>query len=191
MGCTQTFTQPNAITIYPGPEAAFTPNPFEASILHPIIDFENTSSGATLYNWTFGDGLSSTLFEPVHTYPDTGWYEVVLHVQNSYGCFDTVSHWVYIIPEFTLYVPNAFTPNQDGINDAFSIAGIGIVSMNLEIFNRWGENIYSTSSRDAGWDGSVQKDNGLAQQDVYVYQVTVKDVFGKTHQRVGTVTLVR
>ncbi|MBK7968083.1 MAG: PKD domain-containing protein [Bacteroidetes bacterium] len=191
MGCTQTFTQPNAITIYPGPEAAFTPNPYEASILHPIIDFENTSSGATLYNWTFGDGLSSTLFEPVHTYPDTGWYEVVLHVQNSYGCFDTVSHWVYIIPEFTLYVPNAFTPNQDGINDAFSIAGIGIVSMNLEIFNRWGENIYTTSSRDAGWDGSVQKDNGLAQQDVYVYQVTVKDVFGKTHQRVGTVTLVR
>jgi gliding motility-associated-like protein len=90
-----------------------------------------------------------------------------------------------------LYVPNAFTPNEDGINDFFTIAGIGIVGMELNIFNRWGENIYTTLNRAKGWDGTVQKDDGVAQQDVYVYHVTVRDVFGRTHQRTGTVTLVR
>ncbi len=191
MGCTQTFTQPNIITIYPGPTAAFTPDPYQASILHPEISFINNSDGADLYNWTFGDGGSSSLFEPIHTYPDTGWYQVMLYVQNSYGCMDTASQMVYIIPEFTLYVPNAFTPNEDGINDFFTIAGIGIVGMELNIFNRWGENIYTTLNRAKGWDGTVQKDDGVAQQDVYVYHVTVRDVFGRTHQRTGTVTLVR
>jgi len=191
MGCITTFTQPNIITVHPGPEAAFTPDPYEASILHPVIEFNNQSAGANIYAWTFGDGGSSTTFEPTHTYPDTGTYLVTLWVQNSYGCIDTVTHIIRIVPEFVMYVPNAFTPNSDGINDFFTISGIGIEEVTINIFNRWGENLYTTTNVAKGWDGSLQKDNGTAQQDVYVYDIRVVDVFGRRHQQYGRVTLVR
>ena len=191
MGCTQTFTQPNIITIYPGPEATFVPDPYEASILNPVINFNNLSNGGNLYGWTFGDGGSSSTFEPTHTYPDTGTYVVTLLVQNSYGCIDTITQLVHIVPEFVMYVPNAFTPNEDGINDFFTISGIGIEEVTINIFNRWGENLYTTSNLREGWDGTLQKDNGKAQQDVYVYDIKVLDVFGKRHQQYGRVTLVR
>ena len=116
----------------------------------------------------------------------------MLTVQNSYGCIDTITQIVQVIPEFILYVPNAFTPNDDGVNDFFNVKGLGIEGVVLKIFNRWGENIYTTSDLDGGWDGTIQKNNGgEAQQDVYVYDVQVKDVFGKSHTQTGRVTLVR
>ena len=190
-GCTETIQMPNIITIYPSPEAIFTPDPAIAPITYPVITFNNSSSGANSWSWTFGDGLGSNEWEPVHTYPDTGWYEVWLTVINTFGCVDTMMQMVYIQPEFTLYIPNAFTPNSDGVNDNFTISGIGIIDATMNIWNRWGENIYTSADLKNGWDGSVQKDNGVAQQDVYVYDVVVLDVFGKSHRHTGTVTLVR
>lgn len=191
MGCTATASMPNIITVYPGPVAEFLPDPFEASILDPVINFNNLSQGGVTYNWTFGDGSGSTQFEPSHTYADTGTYVVTLLVMNSYGCIDTARQTVVIVPEFTLYIPNAFTPNDDGINDLFNIAGLGIVEVTLNIYNRWGENIYTSTGLENGWNGTVQKDNSTAQQDVYIYDARVKDVFGRTHQQYGRVTLVR
>jgi len=138
MGCEQTFTQPNIITIYPGPIANFTPDPYETTMLSPVFNFNNQSSGGSIYGWTFGDGTSSSVFEPTHTYQDTGTYEVMLLVQNSYGCIDTITRIVKVIPEFVMYVPNAFTPNADGINDFFTIAGLGIEDAIISIYNRWG-----------------------------------------------------
>jgi gliding motility-associated-like protein len=191
LGCTATTSMPNVITVYPGPVADFLPDPFEASILDPVINFNNYSQGGVTYNWTFGDGTGSVQFEPTHTYADTGTYVVTLLVMNSYGCIDTVRQTVVIVPEFTLYIPNAFTPNDDGVNDYFNIAGLGIVEVTLNIYNRWGENIYTSTGIEYGWDGTVQKDNSTAQQDVYVYDARVKDVFGRTHHQYGRVTLVR
>lgn len=191
LGCTQTFVQPNIITIYPGPTANFIPDPYQTTILNPVFNFNNLSSGANIYAWTFGDGSGSTVFEPTHTYQDTGTYEVLLFVQNTYGCIDTITQIVQVIPEFVLYVPNAFTPNSDGVNDFFTVAGLGIEEVVLSIYNRWGENIYTTTDQEAGWNGTIQKNSGKAQQDVYVYVVEVKDVFGIKHNQTGRVTLVR
>ncbi len=191
MGCVQTFTQPNIITIYPGPQADFTTDPYEQIISNPVFNFNNLSLGGNLYTWTFGDGSSSNMFEPTHTYQDTGTYEVFLMVQNSYGCTDTITKIVKVIPEFMMYVPNAFTPNSDGVNDYFTVVGIGIENMVLTIFNRWGDPIYTSTDMEAGWNGTIQKSSVTAQQDVYVYMVEVMDVFGLRHNQTGTVTLVR
>jgi gliding motility-associated-like protein len=190
-GCTQTFTQPNIITIYPGPVADFVPEPFEASILNPVFEFNNLSQGGSVYSWSFGDGGTSSVFEPTHTYADTGYYPVHLVVVNSYGCIDTITRWVHIVPEFIVYVPNAFTPNSDGVNDFFTLKGLGIEEVTVNIFNRWGENVYTFTNLDEGWNGTVQKNNEMAQQDVYVYNARIKDVFGITHTKSGRVTLVR
>jgi gliding motility-associated-like protein len=191
-GCQNSTTFPNIVTVFPGPTAEFEPDPATQSILHPEFNFINQSSGALMYHWTFGDGASSIQFEPNHVYADTGNYMVTLWVVNSYGCKDTVQHPVRVEPEFHWWIPNAFSPNSDGVNDGFNVTGISIVDVKLSIFNRWGDQIfYSEGRNNRDWDGSVVGMPEKAQEGVYVYQVIVKDVWGKTHEKVGQVYLVR
>lgn len=191
-GCTSTFTINNAVTVYPEPNAYFEPDPFTASILNPVINFNNLSTGTTIQSWSFGDGEHSDEFNPSHTYADTGTYEVILIVQNSFGCVDTFRQEVIIIPYTTFHIPNAFTPNSDGTNDVFTIKGVNIIDVRFTIFNRWGDPIFTTSNGFTHpWDGSIDKSNDVAKEDVYVYDATIRDIFGKNHQRIGRVTLVR
>ncbi len=191
-GCQNSTTFPNIVTVFPGPTAEFQPDPATQSILHPEFNFINQSTGALMYHWTFGDGASSIQFEPNHVYADTGNYMVTLWVVNSYGCRDTVQHPVRVEPEFHWWIPNAFSPNEDGVNDGFNVTGISIVDVKLSIFNRWGDQIfYSEGRNNRDWDGSVVGMPDKAQEGVYVYQVVVKDVWGKTHEKVGQVYLVR
>lgn len=191
-GCTNTITINNAVTVYPGPDAEFEPDPALQTILNPNFDFINLSTGALTYAWTFGDGGSSTQFEPNYTYRDTGNYLVTLWVTNSYGCLDSVSHWVRVDPIFSWWIPNAFTPNGDGMNEGFNIKGEYIVDVTLTIFNRWGAQIFQSEGKNnADWDGKIQGETALAQEGTYVYQVKVIDVWGKPHEKVGQVHLVR
>ena len=191
-GCSNSITQNNAVTVYPGPDAAFEPEPALQNILDPNFSFINLSSGALTYAWTFGDGGSSTLFEPLYTYRDTGDYTVTLWVTNAYGCRDSVSHPVRVDPIFSFYVPNAFTPNGDGNNEGFNVSGEYIADVELSIFNRWGEQIFFSAGRNnAPWDGSVAGASMPAQEGVYVFQVRVTDVWGQIHEKVGHVSLVR
>jgi len=191
-GCTNTFTLNNAVTVYPGPQAEFTAEPMKQLILNPNFNFINLSNGGVSYAWTFGDGSASPDVAPSHTYRDTGTYNVILWVTNSYGCRDSVMHPVRVDPEFSFWIPNAFTPNDDGVNDGFNVTGVSIVDVKLHIFNRWGDEIFYSSGREnAPWDGSVAGKSENAQEGVYVYLVRVKDVWGVTHEKVGQVNLVK
>jgi gliding motility-associated-like protein len=185
------MTQNNIITVYPNPMAAFNATPSVTTIFNPTITFDNLSIGGNWYDWTFGDGGVSTVFEPVHTYSDSGSFPVVLIVTNSYGCKDTAIKVVRIDPEVTVFVPTGFTPNGDGTNDFFNISGLGIVDVVLDIYNRWGERIYTTNDMERGWDGTYLKDGNRAQEDVYVYDAYITDVFGKRFHKYGHVALVR
>ncbi|HKR05483.1 MAG TPA: PKD domain-containing protein [Bacteroidia bacterium] len=191
-GCTKTVTISNMITVYPAPEAEFIPEPANANILYPVINFNNLSTGSVSQLWTFGDGSSSTDEEPSHTYADTGTYLVTLYVENSFGCWDTVSHLVHIDPITTFYIPNAFSPNSDGNNEVFTVKGINILAVKLDIYNRWGDRVFASENGFTHpWDGSVIGSSETAVEDVYIYVADIKDVFGKWHHRKGRVTLVR
>lgn len=191
-GCTATYTQQSAITVYPSPVAEFEADPWVRDILDPQFNFINLSVGGLNYSWTFGDGQGSSLFEPRHTYRDTGDYMVTLWVTNAYGCTDSVRHPVRVNPIFSWWVPNAFTPNGDGNNEDFNVKGEYIANVELTIFNRWGEAIfYNEGKESAAWDGSVVGQSQPAKEDVYVFQVKLIDVWGKRHEKVGHVTLVR
>ncbi len=191
-GCTNTTVRNNIITVYPSPNAEFTPDPDKQTILNPIFNFINQTTGGQTYTWTFGDGGNSFDFEPTHTYADTGNYMVTLWVVNSYGCRDSVEHPVRVDPIFSWWIPNAFTPNEDGINDGFNVTGEYIVDVRLHIFNRWGDEIFFSEGREnSPWDGSIIGKEERAQEGVYVYLVEVKDVWGKLHEKVGHVSLVR
>ena len=92
------------------------------------------------YNWDFGDGFNSILSNPSHIYKDTGCYQVRLIATNLVGCLDTTSRLVCIEDDFAIYIPNAFSPNGDDINDVFLPKGNGISPNEYEllIFDRWG-----------------------------------------------------
>ncbi|MFN5182015.1 MAG: gliding motility-associated C-terminal domain-containing protein, partial [Bacteroidota bacterium] len=111
----------------------------------------------------------------------------------SNGCSDSVQHTVYIADEFSLYVPNAFTPNQDGKNEVFQPKGLGVDEQNYAfyIYDRWGTLIFETTDWNKGWDGRVQNKPEIVQQDVYVWKIDLKTWNGERKSYIGKVTLVK
>lgn len=195
-GCSAMYTNVNMIDAFALPTAEFSATPNPASVLNSVVNFGNEcSSDVTYWHWDFGDGdtLAPLNPDPQHTYPATqpGSYVATLIVHNGNMCYATVSHTIDVGPEFTFYIPNAFTPNGDGINDYFNGTGIGIDKYELFIFDRWGNNIFYTDSLGKPWDGKANHGAEMAQQDVYVWKVKLTDVFGKKHNYIGTVTIVK
>ena len=82
-----------------------------------------------------------------------------LFVSNQYGCTDTLTQYLYVYPEYAIYIPTAFTPNGDGHNDFFSIKGMGIESENFDLFlfDRWGNKIWESHSLADQWDGKPKE----------------------------------
>jgi gliding motility-associated-like protein len=194
-GCSTTNTIPNYITVYPLPEAKFSSSATSVSELTPTIQFSNASTGASLYTWNFGDlsGASSSLSDPSYSYPDTGCFQVSLVVQNSFGCLDTSTLPVCILPDFSFYAPNAFTPNGDGLNDVWVPKGIGIdaSTYSLDVFDRWGNHLYQSNDWPKGWDGRANGGPEIAQVETYIWIVHMKDFHGKKHAFTGKVDLLK
>jgi gliding motility-associated-like protein len=195
-GCTDSISKASYITVYPTPIAAYDVAPNPGDVVTPLIYFTNHSVDYTKWWWSFGDGpqLDSTNVDPTHFYgsetADT--YQSILIVENQYGCRDEARVKVEILPEFTFYIPNAFTPaNNDNINDVFTGKGIGIEHYEMWIFDRWGAMIYYTDDIAKGWNGKVQGKSQEVQQDVYIWKVKLRDVLGKKHEYIGHVTVLR
>jgi gliding motility-associated-like protein len=101
---------------------------------------------------------------------------------------------VAVADYFNLYIPTAFTPNNDGVNDAFFIAGSGLDPDNfqLDVFNRWGDRIFSTQDPDVPWTGGVDGGNYFASNGAYAYRVRVRSLESGVIETVtGSVELVR
>jgi gliding motility-associated-like protein len=98
---------------------------------------------------------------------------------------------VIINPDVVIYIPNAFSPNANGVNDRFTINGTGITAQQMRIYDRWGELLYYTEDIDSGWDGTIQRNGDKAKQDMYVYTITVLDLVKAEHKFYGYVMLLR
>lgn len=190
-GCVASQTTSCSVTVYPSPRAGFMMFPAVATTLNPTISFVNGSQFATKYLWQFGDGSTSTLANPEHTYKNKGQYKVKLTSVNNYGCLDTASNILEIKPEFSYYIPNAFTPNGDRVNDEFKGDGQEMTAITMTIFDRWGEMIFKTDDINTGWDGRANYGDEVAQQGIYVYRIKVTDFKGYTHDYLGHVSLLK
>jgi gliding motility-associated-like protein len=189
-GCSRQIIFPDTVQVWPVPIAQILATPPVASILYPVIQFQDGGVGANSWSWDFGDGSAlGTGQSTVHTYELPNNYDVTLYVENQFGCRDTAYTRVTIEEETTLYIPNAFTPNADGINDMFSIYGIGISSGTMNIFNRWGQMIFSTDQPEKGWSGVDGETGSLCQIGVYVYRIEVTTYTGVKRVITGRVTL--
>ncbi len=154
------------------------------------LRFTNLSIDAVESNWFFQDGTATDEYNPTHTFTDTGTYYVLLVITNSNGCIDSVIYPIVAYPDFYVWIPNAFTPGNDRLNEFFAPVGQGWRYAEMRIFNRWGEQIYTTGDRRCYWSGQ-REDGTFYPNDVYVYKVQFTTPIGEKHERVGWVTLVR
>ncbi|HAP01339.1 MAG TPA: hypothetical protein DCQ93_05375 [Bacteroidetes bacterium] len=192
-GCSANFTQTNAVNVPFPVQAEFTATPgFQDSLelSSSNILFTNQSQNAVSYHWDFGDSSTSTFISGFHQYADTGSYYVTLIAIGMNGCADTVVHgpWIIVPPVF-YFIPNAFTPNHDGLNDLFRVYGSGIESLNLKVFDRWGEMVFESNNIESGWDGSFK--GFQLNTGVYVYCATIIFQNGKTEILKGDVSLLK
>jgi len=196
-GCTFSLVQPGMITVHANPAADFTMGPQPTTILDPDICFNSQSSSDVVqWYWNFGDPndqVTSNTASTCHTYSDTGRYCVDLIVHNAEGCWSTVEYCLYIDPYFSIYVPNAFTPNADGKNDLFLPVATNVKedTYKMMIFDRWGNMIFSTEDLHEGWDGKANGGTKIAQIDTYVWKIRVRDYTGKLHQLIGHVSIIK
>lgn len=186
-GCSDIKVGDYGVNIVAAPQARIWQSKIESDVLNATIDFGNRSRYATENVWYFGDGDFSADFDVSHTYKDSGTYVVQLIVSNQVGCVDTNSVEIRIKDVFYMYVPNAFSPNSDGVNEVFHLQYRGISDFNLSIFNRWGEILWHTDKPDESWDGKYQGE--LVEQGVYFYSISGSTNLGNAFGEKGTLTI--
>lgn len=190
-GCINTSTI--LVTGYPKPNADFIFSPTKPVENIDEVIFTNTSTGINqiAWNWFFNDnnGFTSINQNTFYLYQTAGAYPVAMIVKNVWGCSDTVVKIVTIGNEYTFYVPNAFTPDGDGINDIFYPKGTGIIKYELMIFDRWGELLFTTKDFYKGWDGTYK--GTPCKTDAYTWKINVNDSEGRNREYVGHVTLYK
>ena len=191
-GCVTTGSKNNYITVYPDPKAAFIVQPSAASYTDPVITITDLSAGASVWRWNFGDSDTSNVFAPSpHNYTDTGTYIIKLITTTQHGCKDTAYQTITIEPDFVFYIPSAFSPDGDHLNDTFSGKGVFVSQYEMRIFDRWGNLIFYTDDINIPWDGKANHGSEIAPRDVYVYAIKITDVKKKIHNYNGLVTLLR
>ncbi len=179
--CAQNQTGSVSIVVHPEPIAAFTPTPNILMFSDNVSQMINNSSGATDYIWNFGDGSSSNSVSPYHQFEidDEENFIITLTAISQYGCISTITEIIKVIEDELIYVPNTFTPDGDQYNNLFTpviTSGIDIYSYNMEIYDRWGEKIFTTNDVSLGWDGTY---NGRPVQDgvfVWIINYQTKEI---------------
>ncbi|MBS1652663.1 MAG: gliding motility-associated C-terminal domain-containing protein [Bacteroidetes bacterium] len=189
--CTDTLSKANYIQINPTPKVKSFVNPFYTSILDPRINFIDSTTLTHNTNYSFGDGATSTQTNTIYSYQSSGEFNYSLIVSTQYGCADTASGIIYIDDIPSNYVPNVFTPNNDGVNDNFFIKGKNITNSSMQIINRWGTTVYNSSDALIGWNGINQNNNAVAADGVYFYIIEITLGNNRTYKFNGNVTLLR
>jgi gliding motility-associated-like protein len=156
------------------------------------IAFTNTSEGAATYIWDFG-GLDISLEEqPFYNYPEgLATLEVCLTATDTAGCFDVYCEVITASPDEEFTVPNIFSPNGDGVNDIFGVSGNpgGVSGFSLEVFNRFGQLLFSGDRIGMAWDGRTFAGEP-APEGTYFWVLRFQ-VNGSAEERSGHLTLVR
>tara|TARA_B100001059_G_scaffold173664_1_gene173880 strand:- start:1231 stop:2649 length:1419 start_codon:yes stop_codon:yes gene_type:complete len=183
------------VTGVPNPDAYFTASP-NSGVIPLNVDFQNLTTNATDYYWDFGNGDSLNYVEPnapviSSLYNDAGIYSVILTAFNQL-CSDTYTLEIdaNLIGDPIIFVPNVFSPNQDGVNEQFILETENIASLELIILNRWGNVMTTIESLEIGWDGTT-KSGSEATEGVYFYKYIAIGINGQELSGHGFLTLVR
>ena len=196
LGCTKTILFDVAVPKLGYPDFDYTSfylQEFNALTFNDPITFSNLSTENYLsVEWDFGDGTTSSLNNPTHTYTETGSYDVTIYVTYVGGCVYELTKTIYIGESYELELPNAFTPNGDGLNDTFRPVYYGFTEIVLKVFDTWGTLIYFEKAEKGkmnGWNGTIN--TRPAENGNYIYQVSGKTFNGELVYKNGPFTLLR
>jgi gliding motility-associated-like protein len=172
-GCTSSRDYNDYLSVNPDPIAAFDYTPEEPNIASSLIQFYNRSNGASIFNWVFNG--TDTIYDvsPAYQAPTQAGstVDVCLDALSSFGCRNTVCETIVIRDLLLVFIPNTFTPDGDNINEIFIPVVNGLLEDNyqMDIYNRWGKLIFSTTNQLEGWDGTYR---GIdAQSSTYTVRV--------------------
>lgn len=190
MGGTSTFSDTTRVFILPN--SFFDLAPRFVYVNDEPVHYFNLSDNADVFEWDFGDGTTSTEFNPKHVYKEAGTFDVTLKVWTENGCFDlyVMENAVFTEPSGMVEFPNAFRPDSPLEENKVFKPGIidHVDDYHLMIFNRWGELIFESFEQETGWDGYYQ--GKLVKQDVYIWKVKGTYSDGKGFIKTGNVTLM-
>lgn len=184
------------ITVSPTPVVDFefvdvtNCQPYVASFL----DESSVTSPSVITNWlwSFGDGGNGNEQHAAHGYLSGGTYNIILTVTTNDGCSatDSIEQVIDVAPEYSFYIPNAFTPNGDKINELWFPIGQSVKEYSLVIYDRWGIPVYKSNDMQFFWDGNLSSGEP-ANEGLYNYVFVIKDICDKRHDYVGSIALIR
>ena len=188
-GCIDDASQLVEVVTPPLPEAKFSQSTQLVSIFNSEVSFSNSSINSVRYRWSFGDGQNSSEENPTHIFDKVGTNKIKLIAYNIANCFDEYETNIEVAPFF---IPNAFSPNDDGKNDVFfdGTPVLNVTSFDMQIYNRWGQNIYTTDSFFRPWDGFMSNSDP-SPEGLYTYKIKIISVKGKYHEFTGSFSLIR
>lgn len=181
--------------VYPEANVTISASANEVEIPNAMVEFNITN----VYNgplssltWNFGDGVTSGDMNPVHQYNEAGVYDVSLSMVNAFGCLSEQSwpQYVRVNKLVSLFVPNAFSPNGDGLNDVFTVSTRLIIDFQINIYDRWGKLIYASGNPGFEWNGTDDQGKQVP-EGVYTYTINSTDWDGQKIDRAGTITVIR
>jgi gliding motility-associated-like protein len=178
------------------PEANFLVEPAQASVLNPVFQTTNTSEDNVSNEWFFGAfGYADTEHATVEFPAEPGFYNIELVITDSIGCLDSLDLNVEVIEEFQIFIPSAFSPNADGINDNFdvTIQDLDPSQYEFSVFDRWGRVVYSSTEYPTRWNGESHEDYEYYVADgVYMWRINARALTTTTRKEFsGQVTVIR
>ncbi|MBL7920089.1 MAG: gliding motility-associated C-terminal domain-containing protein [Bacteroidia bacterium] len=198
-GCSGVYDYPAPIIVWPKPHSDFGWNPDVVSTSNNQVTFTPFSQygPVTSISWMFsGTGVvgydTTNVQNPIRVFENAGKFPIMLIQRTEHGCIDSVVKIIEVVEDFNVYIPNSFTPNGDALNDMFLVKGLGFKpeGFSMQIFDRWGHELFFSKDFTKGWDGTVK--GAVAQDGVYIYKIKAVGANGEGRKEyVGHVTLMK
>ena len=180
----------DAVQVHPIPQPGFVVNPMEVSIDNPTVTISDSSQFATECTYYTSDGSTLPGFDVVYSFTEAGRQSITQVVTNEFGCTATTIGYVNIGGS-VFFAPNAFSPNQDGINDAWVPVSTGITTYHIQIFNRWGDVVFESNNIEEAWMGNAYNGDYFVPDGIYNYTITYFDMLEKPTVLKGTINIQR
>lgn len=178
---------------YPKPSADFSFTPMEPMEGLEEVEFINTSQGKNQSHWKWNfmtnQGYKLDKENTSYLFQNEGFYPIALVVSNEWFCSDTIVKSIHVISDLSVFIPNVFSPNGDGLNEVFLPIVNHVSDYQLKVFDRWGSELFSTNDPEQGWDGRFKEVE--CKNDVYIYKLSVSKNNQDPKQYKGHVTLNR
>ena len=184
-GCIDSSSENIRVVQTPIADFAYSP---KIPSIDTNVTFFTTGKYATRYVWDLGNGDTSSILNPSKYFPSDGYFDIILYVYREF-CMDSITKRIRIRGSDQIWIPNAFTPNNDGENDTFKVVHMNLNGGTLFVYNRWGQKLFERNDFNVGWDGTF---NGVAcPSEVYFYVVDYIDNSDTMRHLYGNFTLLR